>query len=338
MILVTGGTGFIGGALIRHLAELGFPVRTLIRPSPVSPRLPRGVALDVAVSSLNDERGLRAAMVGVDTVFHLVSGEWKGPREDLAAIDINGTRAVVAAAEDAGVERIFYVSHLGADRASAYPVLKAKGIAEEAIRRSRLKHTILRTAIVFGPNDGFTTGIARILALNPLLFLLPGDGSVQLQPLWVEDLVTCLTWAMQDPDSQNRTYDIGGPEYLSFRQVVELVMQATGQRRLLVSTPPPYLRALTVFVESFFRRLPVSVYWLDYMAVNRTTALDTMPRAFNLMPSRISQRLDYLGGRSWRRSPGKTADWTQPAAIPPTADTQPAAGLTARLRRKEKKS
>lgn len=300
MILVTGGTGFIGGALVRHLAALGFPVRILIRPSPHSPRLPRGVSVEVAVSSLSDTRGLRAAMVGVDTVFHLISGEWGGPRIDLRDTDIDGTRAVLAAAKDAGVERFFYLSHLGADRASAYPVLKVKGIAEEDIRRSGLNYTILRSAIVYGPNDGFTTGIARILGFNPLVFLLPGDGSVQLQPLWVEDLVTCLTWALQDPDSANRTYDIGGPEYLNFRQIVELVMQASGQRRLLVSVPPPYLRALTVLMESIFPRLPVSVYWLDYMAVNRTTALDTMPRAFNLMPARISQRLAYLNNRGRR--------------------------------------
>ena len=138
MILVTGGTGFIGKALIRHLVELGHPVRTLIRPAQRTPNLPRGVPVNVAVSSLSDERGLRAAMVGVDTIYHLAGGEWRGPRASLLEIDIQGTRAVVQAAEDAGVQRIFYVSHLGADRASAYPVLKAKGIAEEFIRRSSL--------------------------------------------------------------------------------------------------------------------------------------------------------------------------------------------------------
>ena len=119
MILVTGGTGFIGKALIRLLVDLGYPVRTLIRPSPRSPSLPRGIPVDVAVSSLNDERGLGAAMVGVDTIFHLAGGEWSGPRASLMQIDIQGTRAVVEAAVDAGVKRIFYVSHLGADRASA---------------------------------------------------------------------------------------------------------------------------------------------------------------------------------------------------------------------------
>ena len=302
MILVTGGTGFIGKALIRHLVEMGYPVRTLIRPSPRSPSLPRGVPVDVAVSGLNDERGLRAAMVGADTIYHLATGEWRGPRASLLEIDIQGTRAVMEAAADAGVERIFYVSHLGADRASAYPVLKAKAIAEEFVRRSGLTYTILRSAIAYGPNDGLTVGLARIMSALPFLFLLPGSGDVQLQPLWVEDLVTCLMWSLDDPETHNRTIDIGGPEYLSFRRIVELVMQETGIRRTLVNFSPPYLRGLTVLLESIFPNLPVSVYWLDYLAVNRTTALDTMPRVFNLMPARMSQRLAYLQGENWRGS------------------------------------
>ena len=302
MILVTGGTGFIGKALIRHLVDLGYPVRTLIRPSPRSPSLPRGIPVDVAVSSLNDGRGLRAAMVGVDTIFHLAGGEWSGPRASLMQIDIQGTRAVVEAAVDAGVKRIFYVSHLGADRASAYPVFKAKAIAEEFIRRSGIDYTILRTAIVYGAEDNFTTALASILGATPSVFLMPGNGRVQLQPLWVEDLVTCLCWSLEDPETTNRLIEIGGPEYLTLNQIVELVMQESGIRRNILNVGPPYLRGLTILLESIFPNLPVSIYWMDYLAVNRTTALDTMPRVFKLMPARLSSRLGYLSGQNWRRN------------------------------------
>jgi uncharacterized protein YbjT (DUF2867 family) len=302
MILITGGTGFIGQALIRHLTENGYPVRTLMRPSQKSPGLPKGVPVEVAVSSLSDERGLRAAMVGVDTVYHLASSEREGGRSSLIEIDIQGTRTVIQAAADANVKRIFFLSHLGADRASAFPMLKAKAIAEEFVRRSELDFTIIRSSVAFGPNDGLTTGIARILSAFPWFFFIPGDGEVLLQPVWVEDLVTCLTWALDNTDTINRTIDIGGPDYLTFRQIVEFVMEATGIRRSVVSIFPPYLRAFTVLLESIFSRFPTTVFWLDYLAANRTTSLDTIPRTFGLLPSRMSHRLAYLHGRNWRFS------------------------------------
>ena len=300
MILVTGGTGFVGKALIRSLVENGWQVRTLVRPSPDSPDLPKGISVEVAVSSLNDERGLRAAMVGVDTVYHLAGVERRGAYGDLEAVDIQGTRNVISAARDAGVNRFLTVSHLGADRSSAYPIFKAKAIAEEFIRRSGIDYTILRTAVIFGPGDGFTTGIARLLAGIPFAFPVPGDGSTLLQPLWVEDLATCLTWALDEDDTRNLTIELGGPEYLTLQQIIELAMEATGDHRRILPVRPPYLRWMTVTLEPIFPGLPVSVYWLDYLATNRTCTLDTIPRVFNLMPSRMSSQIEYLKHENWR--------------------------------------
>jgi NADH dehydrogenase len=201
---------------------------------------------------------------------------------------------------DAGVRRIFYVSHLGADRASAYPVLKAKGIAEEFIRRSGLEYTIIRSALVYGQGDAFTSGIAGIMQTVPYFFPVPGDGRTLLQPLWVQDLVTCLVWALDDRGTINRSYEIGGPEYFTFSQVVETVMQAIQVKRKMLFMRPPYLRVLTIGLDALFPTLPVSVYWLEYLASNRTCSLDTIPREFKLLPARFSQQLGYLQGKNWR--------------------------------------
>lgn len=299
-ILVTGGTGFIGQALVRHLADSGHRVRILLRASTQSPSLPRSLPVEVAVSSLDDMRGLRAAMVGVDIVYHLAGAEWRGAYGSLMEIDIQGTQNVVVAAADAEVERLFFVSHLGADRASAYPVFKAKAIAEEFIRRSGIDYTILRTAIVFGNNDGFTTGLAQLVTSIPRIFIVPGDGESLLQPLWVEDLATCLVWALDDPATINQMYEIGGPEYLTFNEIVQIIIEKLQTNKRLVHFRQPYLRALTVFVENLIPAAPVSVYWLDYLATNRAGNLDAIPRFFNLMPARFSQRLAYLENRVWR--------------------------------------
>ena len=94
MILVTGGTGFIGKALVRHLTEAGYPVRLLIRPSKQSPDLPRGVPVEVAVSSLSDSRSIRSAMMDVDIVYHLAGAEWHGTQTSLMDVDIQGTQTI----------------------------------------------------------------------------------------------------------------------------------------------------------------------------------------------------------------------------------------------------
>ena len=301
MILLTGGTGFIGRSLTRQLAETGHQVRVLLRPSPRTPRLPTGVPVEVAVSSLSDVRGLRAAMRNVEVVFHLAGGEGEGGRANLQAMDIESTRNLCEAAADARIERLFYLSHLGADRAAGFPVLKAKGIAEEYIRKSGVPHTILRGSLLFGPGDEFTSGLAKLLAAAPGFLPLPSKGEVLVQPLWVEDLVTCLIWAMDNPETLNQTYAVGGSEYLSLRQVIEAVMKVTGQRRLLVNWPSQSMRALTITMESIFPGFPASIFWLDYFAVNRTCPVDTLPRIFGLMPARFTSRLDYLRGGHWTR-------------------------------------
>ncbi len=299
MILVTGATGFIGRALVRQLSESGIPVRALIRPSKRTPRLPIGVPLEVAVVSLADTRGLRAALNDVDAIIHLAGAESQGRNANLLATDIEGTRNLAEAAADAGVQRFVYVSHLGAARASAYPVFKAKGIAEEFIRRSGVPYTILRSSLVYGPEDHFTTGLARMIRSAPGIFLIPGGGRTVIQPLWVEDLVACLLWSLENPQAANQTYDVGGSEYFSVRQVMEILMPVTHSPRYLIELSPVLMRAVTVFLESFIPKFPASSFWVDYVAISRTCPADSISRAFGLMPARFTYRLDYLVRKPW---------------------------------------
>jgi uncharacterized protein YbjT (DUF2867 family) len=299
MILITGATGFVGRVLVRQLSSIGYPLRALIRPSAKSPRLPKGVPVEVAVVSLADTRGLRAAMRDVETIFHLASAENQGSRGDLLQTDIQGTQNLVDAAADAGVDRIVYLSHLGAARASGYPAFKAKGIAEESIRAGKAPHTIIRSSLVYGPEDHFTNNVSRLVRSSVGIFPVPTGGRVVVQPVWVEDLVTCMIWALQNESTVNQVYEIGGNEFFTLQQVVEIIMDVTRRRRFLVPMSPITLRALTVFLEGVLPGFPISSFFLDYFAVNRTTAVDAMPRYFGLMPARFSYRLDYLKRKRW---------------------------------------
>jgi uncharacterized protein YbjT (DUF2867 family) len=299
MILITGATGFIGRTLVRQFSSIGYPLRVLIRPSPRTPRLPKGVPVEVAVVSLADKRGLRAALRDVDVIIHLASAENQGSRGSLLTADIQGTENLVEAASDAGVDRFVYLSHIGAARASAYPAFKAKGIAEEYIRNGKVPYTIMRTSLVYGPEDHFTNNLSRLIRSSFGVFPIPSGGRTVVQPVWVEDLATCILWSLENEETLNKVYELGGSEFFTLQQIIENIMETTHRKRFLVPLSPITLRALTVFFEGVIPNFPISSFWLDYFAVNRTCAVDSMPRNFGLMPARFTYRLDYLIRKPW---------------------------------------
>jgi len=302
MILISGGTGFIGNVLIRHLVDLGHPIKLLIRPSKTSPNLPRGFPLEVAISSLGDEKGLRAAMKDVDTIYHLASAESLGRKASLTEVDIQGTQTLIEVASQTKVNRIVFLSHLGADRASAFPLLKSKGIAEHYIKESGIPYTIFRSAVAFGEGDHFTNGLAFLLKVSPLFVMLPENGSTLLQPIWVEDLARVMSWSLDMPETINQTIEIGGPEYLTFKEICEIIMGAININRRPVNVKPVFLRTLTELIEIIIPAFPTSVFWLDYLASNRTTSLDVLPRLFDLLPARLNQRLGHLKGKKFHKN------------------------------------
>lgn len=300
MILVTGATGFVGRALVPRLAEAGHQVRCLVRPARRSPRLPKGAPVQVSLASLEDDRAMRAALAGIDTVIHLAGAEWRGTLGDLMAVDVAGTRSLVQAAQLAGVERFVYLSHLGADRASAYPVLKAKGIGEEFVRQSGIAYTTVRTAMLFGPDDIFVNVLAGMLKLAPGVFLMPGDGRTAMQPLSVGDLVTCLEWSLNDQSFLNQTLSLGGPEFVTLRGMINTLSEALGIQRLIVPVRPVYLRGGAWFLEQLLPRSPLTTRWLDYLATSRTCELTSVTRQFGLKPVRFNaSNLGYLREKRW---------------------------------------
>ncbi len=302
MILITGGTGFIGNVLIRHLSNLGHPIKLLIRPSKETPNFPKGIPVQTAIASFKDQKGLQAAMKGVDIIYHLASALSSGRKANLTEVDIQGTQALSQAAAQAKVKRFFYLSHLGADRASAYPLFKAKAIAEHHIKTSGVPYTIFQSAVAYGKGDNFTNGLAFLLKVSPYFVMLPDEGASVLQPIWVEDLVTAMTWALDKPTTINETIEIGGPEHLTFKQICELIIKKINIKRQFINVPPVFLNIVTELIEIVMPSFPTSVFWMDNLASNQITALDTLTTEFNLLPARISQRLGYLEGQSFRRN------------------------------------
>jgi hypothetical protein len=137
------------------------------------------------------------------------------------------------------------------------------------------------------------------MAVYPLLFFLPSPANTLVQPLWVEDVATILTWLLDNQQMENETVEIGGPEYLTIQQVIQEVMYVTGMNRFLVELRPSYLRMVAMTLEYLYPAFPHSIYWLDYLANDRTCDIDSVSRLFGLLPARMVSHLDYLKGEKW---------------------------------------
>jgi len=294
MILITGGTGFIGSRVILRLEQSRFPLKVLLRPQRVVTKLPHDLALDVVVSSLKDQRSLRAVLSGVKTVLHFASAENEKPRPNFEDVDVIGTETLIKASIDAGVEKILFISRIGADNNSIYPILKAKALAENVIKNSGLDYVILRLTDVFGEDDHFTNQLANYIKAAPGLVPLPEGGKTVLQPLWIEDLISSIFLILEDDLFYKSIYTIGGGEFLEFRSIIKIIMKKVEKRKILFAVSPAYLRLYNLWFKQGKGGFPLSGTWLDLLAVDRTCALDSLPRTFKLLPARFSNHLDHL--------------------------------------------
>lgn len=303
MILVTGSTGFIGSRLVQRLAgENKLRVRVLLRPGADTKLLPRGIPVYVMTAGLNDVEGLATALDGVHTIYHLVGTGMRGRHSKLEEVDITSTRNLTEAARRARVGRMIYVSTLGADRASAYPLKRAKGEIEAIIRNSGLAYTIFRTASVFGEGDYFSESLAMLIQSFPLFFV-PGEGETVLQPIWVEDLVSCMAMALENIDLIDETISMGGPELLPYRRIVLRLMYSIGVSRPIVGVPLLAHRAGAWFLDGLFARWPYNERWVELLSTNQTTELGTVERRFGFRPAAFDVPVlrSYMQSKRYQR-------------------------------------
>jgi uncharacterized protein YbjT (DUF2867 family) len=302
MILITNATGFVGRAVVRRLAAEEADLRCLLTPSRREQRLPEGIPFSTVSASMDDLPALRTAMQGVTAILHLVGEDAPG-REARLEHYAEHTANLIEAAREAGVRRFVYLSRLGADRASAYPIFRATGEAEAEVRASTLDYTILRAAVTYGPEDAFITVLAMLAKAIPFVMSLPESGPANFQPLWIEDLVTCIVTALERDDLIGQAIPLGGPEHFSVEQMVVQVLAAVGVRKRLLRIRTPLARVLVEVSDALIPRTPVPPRWLDVIAVGSATDLATIPRHFGFEPRRFAQGLEYLSEkRAWRRN------------------------------------
>jgi NADH dehydrogenase len=276
MILVTGATGFLGRHVVAALRGRELSVRCLVRDRARAGSL-ESLGCDLAVGDVTDAESLRAAAEGCDVIVHLVS-IIAGRPEDFDRVMVDGTWNVIDAAQKAGVGRFVLMSALGASEETKelVPYYGAKWAMEQAVREAGLEHVILRPSFVFGPSGG---ALPQFISMTRYLPVTPvaGPGKQRIQPIFVEDVAEFVSRSIDLPGAANGTFELAGPETLSWNELWDRLAAVLGKRRAKVHLPLSLLRA-PAFVFERLPRAPVTRDQLTMLAAGDNTC-DERPAA-----------------------------------------------------------
>jgi NADH dehydrogenase len=273
VLLLTGATGLVGRAVLRRLTAAGEPVRCLVR----DPRRlgPDRVRVQIALGDLADPPSFRNALRGVRTVVHLAGAIRDQPTGSIEELNGIATWRMVQAAERAGVQHFLFMSALGATSHDRTRFLRAKALAERAVRDSHVRHTILAPSFVYAPADMLMTLLERLSLVLPVI-PVSGRGQALYQPIWAEDVADCIVGALALPGDGARRFELAGPQTLSHQEIVELLLRAVGRPRPTVNVPTPIVSRLLRLLETLMKsRAPATWDEAELLEVSMTTAAGT---------------------------------------------------------------
>jgi uncharacterized protein YbjT (DUF2867 family) len=282
MILVTGGTGFVGGNLIRHLRSRGLPVRALVR-KPEKAHSLKDLGVELVQGDIADIASLEKASAGVERVVHLVGIIQEARRATFQRVHVEGTQNVLAAAKKGGVRHFFFLSALGTRPGAQSMYHRTKWAAEELVRAAGIPFTILRPSLIYGPGDGFTTRLTEAIKLAPFLPVI-GRGLSKVQPVFIDDVVVCVMKAFADESYLNTLHEIGGPEQLTYEQVTVILAEILGVRRPVLHLPLALMKPVAGLLEMLLPVPPLTTDQLIMLQEDNICGVQNMRNGFGIEP------------------------------------------------------
>ena len=248
MLYIAGGTGFIGRHLAESLGEFGCRARCLARSTEKADSL-RRQGFEAVAGDITDRESLRGTLGGCAIAVHLVGIIKETGSATFEKVHVEGTANLVEEAKRAGVGHFFYQSALGASPASRSRYLKTKAEAEEIVKAGGIPYTIFRPSLIVGSGDGFTESLRELVDIGPFV-PVPGDGNAKFQPMYVKDWVKCFMAlfcpSRDEPDGrhpgESRTYEIGGPERLTYNEILSQFMKSAGISKPVQHIPVGMIR------------------------------------------------------------------------------------------------
>lgn len=282
MILVTGGTGFVGSQLIKRMRQANLPVRAIVR-DPEKARALKDLGVDVVKGDVSDTASLERASAGVKRVIHLVGIIQEGPGATFQGVHVEGTRHVLEAAKKAGVRHFIYQSALGTRPCARSEYHKTKWAAEELVRTSGILCTILRPSLIYGPGDLFTIRLVEMIRLLPFLPVI-GSGKSKIQPIFIDDAVGCIVKTAKSDCCNNETFEIGGPEQLTYEEVTRTIADTLGVRRSVVHLPIFFIKSAARVFEAVMPKPPITMDQLIMLQEDTICSLHDIRDAFGIEP------------------------------------------------------
>jgi NADH dehydrogenase len=292
MVVVLGGSGFIGRALVARLLAQGERVRVLSRSADTRERLPAQV--EHRVGDVFDPAFLREAIADADAVANLIGilNERGDDGRGFRRVYVELTDAVIAAMRENGVARLLHMSSLRAGEGESH-YLQARGEADAHVRDSGLSWTIFRPSVVAGPGDGLFCRFASLLRFAPGLPL--GRADARFQPVWVGDVAEAFVRAMDHPDSIGRHYDLVGPETMTLADIVRLTAKTKGWTRFVLPLPDA-LGRVQAEVGEHLPGKPISRDNWRSLRTDSISADNGLP-ALGIVPTDVRTKLpEILGG------------------------------------------
>lgn len=289
MILITGGTGFVGSHLIKRLRMNDIPVRAVVR-NPDKAQALKSLGVDVVPGELSDGNSLERAASGCERIVHLVGIIQESAGATFQSIHVDGTRNVLNSAKKAGVRHFFFQSSLGTRPGAKSTYHKTKWQAEELVRAESLPFTILRPSLIYGPGDQFTIRLSEMIRRAPVLPII-GSGTSKIQPIYIDDVVSCIEKAVTSDSYMNEIYEIGGPEQLTYEEVTVAIARVLDVRRPTFHVPLYFLKTATRVLEAVYPRPPLTTDQLIMLQEDNVCSLRDIRDAFGIEPIRFEEGL-----------------------------------------------
>ncbi len=233
-ILVTGATGYVGGRLVPELLARGYRVRVMVRAA-LNEHEQRWPGAELVVADALSADSLGAALHGIHTAYYLLHSLLLG-QEGLESTEIQAAGNFRRAAEQQGVTRIIYLGGLGEARAPLSPHLRSRMQVAEELGRGPVPATVLRAAIIIGSGSASYEIIEHLVKSLPIL-LVPHWAKTRCQPIGIRDVIKYLVGVLETPETSGRSFDIGGKDVLTYKEMLQILAGLLGRRRLFVPCP-----------------------------------------------------------------------------------------------------